>query len=194
MVRPAERADARTNRARILATAVALFAERGMDAEMRDIAERAGLAVGTVYNHFPSKDALLVAVLQQALAEVERVTERAAELPDVVAALGMFVGEGLAVAERYGALMAAISEGKLLAAQTEAIDETRRAVLGERVVQIVRRGVADGTFRPDLDAEIAAGVLWSAFLPWVLTDLRRTRTTAQIADALLAIFLDGARA
>jgi hypothetical protein len=62
------------------------------------------------------------------------------------------------------------------------------------VVQIVRRGVADGTFRPDLDAEIAAGVLWSAFLPWTLTDLRRTRTTTQIADALLAIFLDGARA
>src|SRR5918998_1769602 len=79
MVRPAERADSRTNRARILATAVALFAERGIDAEMRDIAERAGLAVGTVYNHFPSKDALLVAVLQRAIAEVEQVAERACD-------------------------------------------------------------------------------------------------------------------
>ena len=193
MVRPAERADSRTNRARILATAVALFAERGIDAEMRDIAERAGLAVGTVYNHFPSKDALLVALLQRAIAEVEQVAERACDVPDTVAAIGMFVGEGLAVAERYGALMAAISEGKVLAAR-EAVDETRRVALGERVLQLVRRGVADGTFRPDLDADVAAGVLWSAFLPWTLTELRRTRTTAQIADAVMAIFLDGARA
>jgi hypothetical protein len=53
---------------------------------------------------------------------------------------------------------------------------------------------ADGAFRADLDPEVAAGVLWSAFVPWVLTELRRTRATAQIADALPAISLDGARA
>jgi AcrR family transcriptional regulator len=193
MVQAAERADARANRARILAAAVALFAERGIDAEMREIAERAGLAVGTVYNHFPSKDDLIVAVIHDALVEVEQAAERASAEPDAVPAIRTFLSLGLTVAERYGALMAAMSEGRM-AAHKEAHDNLRLATVAQRVGGIVTRGVADGTFRADLDVEIATAVLWSVFLPWTLTELRRTRDTDQIVAALMTIFLDGARA
>jgi AcrR family transcriptional regulator len=194
MVQAAERADARANRARILAAAVALFAERGVEAEMREIADRAGLAVGTVYNHFPSKDDLIVAVLHEALIEVEQATERASMEPDAVPAIRTFLRLGLAVAERYGALMAAMSEGRVAALHKKAVDEARRSAVAQRVAGIVARGVADGTFRADLDVEVATAVLWSVFLPWTLTALRRTRDIDQIVDALMSIFLRGAGA
>lgn len=58
----ARRADARRNRARILEAADAVFAEQGPGAVTEDIARRAGVAIGTVFRHFPSKQALVEAV------------------------------------------------------------------------------------------------------------------------------------
>jgi AcrR family transcriptional regulator len=194
MVHQTERADARANRARILNAAVALLAERGVDAEMREIAERAGLAVGTVYNHFPGKDELIIAVMREAFGELEQVIDAASTEADPVRAIESFLREALAVAERYGALLAAVSEGRLAAPRKEAIDEERRMALGQRITGIVARGVAEGRFRSDLDLDVATGVISSVLLPWTLTELRQTRTVEQIVEALMAIFLDGARA
>lgn len=56
------RADARRNRERILAAAAAEFEEHGPDAALEDIAARAGVGIGTLYRHFPDRQALLVAV------------------------------------------------------------------------------------------------------------------------------------
>ena len=53
------RADARRNRERIIAAARIVFAERGVEAQMDDVAREAGVGVGTVYRHFPHKEALL---------------------------------------------------------------------------------------------------------------------------------------
>lgn len=68
------RADAGRNRARILSAARQLFAEQGPDAQMDAIAARAGVAVGTLYNHFATKQVLLAAAL------TERFTEAATEV------------------------------------------------------------------------------------------------------------------
>jgi AcrR family transcriptional regulator len=59
------RADARRNRERILESARAVFAEVGADAQIDDVARRAGVGVGTVYRHFPTKEALLVELVRQ---------------------------------------------------------------------------------------------------------------------------------
>jgi AcrR family transcriptional regulator len=59
------RADARRNRERILASARAVFAEYGADAQIDDVARQAGVGVGTVYRHFPTKEALLVELLRE---------------------------------------------------------------------------------------------------------------------------------
>jgi AcrR family transcriptional regulator len=57
------RADAARNRRHLLAAAADVFAERGLDASVSDIAKRAGVGKGTVFRHFPSKEDLLAAVV-----------------------------------------------------------------------------------------------------------------------------------
>lgn len=59
------RADAARNRLKVLEAARAAFSERGRDAQMDDIARRAGVGVGTVYRHFPTKESLALAMVQQ---------------------------------------------------------------------------------------------------------------------------------
>lgn len=59
------RADARRNRERIIAAAHELFARHGRAAQMEDIAAHAGLGIGTLYRHFPSKQALITAMVAQ---------------------------------------------------------------------------------------------------------------------------------
>ncbi len=70
-----QRADARRNRRKVLDAAKRLFAERGLDAPMDEIAAAAGVGVGTVYRHFPNKEDLLEALVEyhfSALAEAAR--------------------------------------------------------------------------------------------------------------------------
>jgi AcrR family transcriptional regulator len=59
------RADARRNRERILESARAVFSESGAEAQIDDVARRAGVGVGTVYRHFPTKEALMVELARQ---------------------------------------------------------------------------------------------------------------------------------
>jgi AcrR family transcriptional regulator len=59
------RSDARRNRERILTGARAVFAEYGSEAQMDDVARRAGVGVGTVYRHYPTKEALLVELVRE---------------------------------------------------------------------------------------------------------------------------------
>lgn len=59
------RADAARNHAKVLEAARAAFAEHGSDAQMEDVARRAGVGVGTVYRHFPTKQALAEALVEE---------------------------------------------------------------------------------------------------------------------------------
>jgi AcrR family transcriptional regulator len=58
----AQRCDAARNRDRLLEAASDAFAERGVDASLEDIAKRAGVGIGTLYRHFPTRDALVEGV------------------------------------------------------------------------------------------------------------------------------------
>lgn len=75
-----QRADARRNREAVLAAAKALFAEQGVEAQMPDVARAAGVGVGTVYRHFPTKDDLIAALVAQ---RFERLADRARESLDM---------------------------------------------------------------------------------------------------------------
>ncbi|HET9120034.1 MAG TPA: TetR/AcrR family transcriptional regulator [Solirubrobacterales bacterium] len=70
------RADARRNREAVLAAAREGFGEQGLDCQMEDIARAAGVGVGTVYRHFPNKEKLVDALVQD---RFERLAERTAE-------------------------------------------------------------------------------------------------------------------
>ena len=63
------RADARRNLERILASARALFAERGPGAQMEDIAAHAGVGIGTLYRRFPTKAALVTELVRERFQE-----------------------------------------------------------------------------------------------------------------------------
>jgi AcrR family transcriptional regulator len=89
------RADARRNRDRILESARQLFAENGAEAQIDDVARRAGVGVGTVYRHFPTKEALMAELVrrqfrlfadraQEALEQVERDEDSLAVLEEVM--------------------------------------------------------------------------------------------------------------
>lgn len=73
----ARRADARQNVDALLEAAKAVFAESGVDAPVRTIAERAGVGVGTVYRHFPLRSDLISAVFRR---EMDACVDAAAEL------------------------------------------------------------------------------------------------------------------
>jgi AcrR family transcriptional regulator len=72
-----QRADAQRNYERILSVARAVVDEQGTQASLRDIARRAGVGLGTLYRHFPTRDAMLEALLRQGF---DRLAMRAEEL------------------------------------------------------------------------------------------------------------------
>jgi len=76
------RADAERNRERILAAAAEIFAERGLDVSLDDIAAHAGVGVGTVYRRFPDKDALIDALFEEKIDRAVALADEALELED----------------------------------------------------------------------------------------------------------------
>jgi AcrR family transcriptional regulator len=83
------RADARRNRTRILDAAEAVFTEKGASASTEEVARRAGVAIGTVFRHFPTKEALLQALVGELVARLE--DEVKALVSDGEPATGLFV-------------------------------------------------------------------------------------------------------
>lgn len=76
------RADAVRNRQKLLDAALRLFAEHGIDVPLDRIAKEAGVSIGTLYNHFADRGALLDAVLPERLAELERLAAESAHAAD----------------------------------------------------------------------------------------------------------------
>jgi AcrR family transcriptional regulator len=90
------RADARRNRGQLVEAAGALFAERGPDVPMEEIARRAGVGVGTLYRRFPDRDALVRAVAFVSFHRVVENARGAAAEPDGWAGITRFVRRSVA--------------------------------------------------------------------------------------------------
>jgi AcrR family transcriptional regulator len=143
--RPA-RVDAVRNRASLLAAAEAEFAERGIDASVADIAHRAGVAKGTVFRHFATKDDLVAAVAGDRLARLVAVARRLSESPDSGAALGEFLTAAAEILQQQGlAFLRAASECNPVVA------EIRDHLLASAGA-LVDRARRDGIVRADVTA------------------------------------------
>jgi AcrR family transcriptional regulator len=135
------RADARRNRARILESARAVFAEYGAEAQIDDVARQAGVGVGTVYRHFPTKEALLVELLREkfrlfgtrAREALEQDGEPFAVLEDLLrrnaetAASDAAVQHALAGVGEHIWMQAAPEQQELVAVTDELLARARRA-------------------------------------------------------------------
>ncbi len=171
---------------------MAVFAESGLDAEIKEIAERAGLAVGTVYRHFPGKDELIAAIIEQAMCEFDQTLERVEHYDDAAAAVRTLIDEGLARDVRYGKLMTAVMEGRVSGAAKLLNLESRRLAIQERLSALIASGIRSGAFRPEIDCDIAIAMLKSVLMPRIVDDLRRDHTPQEIADGFMSLFLHGA--
>ncbi|GAA1380591.1 TetR/AcrR family transcriptional regulator [Pseudonocardia kongjuensis] len=106
------RADAVRNRTSLLAAAEIEFAQRGSDASIADIAERAGVAKGTVFRHFATKDELVAAVVGGRFTRLAAVADRLLDSPDPGAALLEFLSATAESLHRQDlAFLQTVSEG-----------------------------------------------------------------------------------
>jgi AcrR family transcriptional regulator len=105
------RADARRNYDLLVAAADAAFTEHGAEASLEDIARRAGVGIGTLYRHFPTREALLAKVLDDSLAAmVARASELESMSPPIVA-LTTWLEAMIGHATTYNGLSKALAAG-----------------------------------------------------------------------------------
>jgi AcrR family transcriptional regulator len=90
------RRDAARNRDRLLREAAGVFTEQGLAGSLEEVARRAGVSIGTLYNHFPTRDALIDALLPPRLAAVDDLAAAAEAEPDAWLAFAGFVENLLA--------------------------------------------------------------------------------------------------
>ena len=145
------RADAIRNRERVLEAAKAVFSQGGPEASLEAVARRAGVGIGTLYRHFPTREALYDAVYRR---EVEQLVELAKHLVETeiapVEALRRWLRAGvefMATKKGMAAALAMAAHGspELVA---YSLDRLTRAV-GE----LLQRAAATGEFRADVDPE-----------------------------------------
>ena len=182
------RADARQNRARLLAAARAVFCERGLHGEVTEIARRAGVGAGTLYRHFSSKEALTLAVADELGQAVLRELDRASQIDDAREALATIVHAGYQLVEEYGQLFLAMMSG---GAPTPLYEAFAAEQIDSQIAGIIQRGIDQGHFRPELDVAHAVGLLYALFAPISLTQLMGQRSLREIADASTEFFLAG---
>jgi len=140
------RADARRNREKVLAAARAVFAEQGVDAQMDDVARRADVGVGTVYRHFPTKDALLQALADELFATLAAHARTMLELDDPWEAFLQtmwFSGEKTAGDRAFSEILAA-------SRNMPPIECPGKQDLIVSVHELMRRSIAAGRMRPDV--------------------------------------------
>jgi AcrR family transcriptional regulator len=143
------RADARRNRERVLAAAREAFAEHGADLPVEEIARRAGVGVGTVYRHFPSKDALLDGLILDQFGAILAAAEEGLEKDDPWEAFNELIWFG---AERQAAdisLCDALFARKAVTQSPEVAD--LRVRLEGATEELVRRSQASGQMREDFE-------------------------------------------
>lgn len=178
LVKNPMRADARKNYDHLLAVARAVVEEQGADASLRDIARRAEVGLGTLYRHFPNREALLEALLRN---ELDEKTARAAELEASSApaeALVTWLREAVAFTRKYHGVTA------LMAA---ALDEPSSALHASCVTvraagtRLLARAQAAGLARIDIDGTELFALI--AALAW----LGEQPSLGERADHLLEI-------
>ncbi|HEY4895586.1 MAG TPA: helix-turn-helix domain-containing protein [Solirubrobacteraceae bacterium] len=146
------RADARRNRERILVAARELFAREESDVQIDDVARRAGVGVGTVYRHFPDKEALMGELVRERFGVFNERLRTALEERDAEpfdALTGAIRDNAASVAEDAATRFAFMSGGERVFAHASAEREEFMVLADE----LVERAHAAGQLRPEFIAQ-----------------------------------------
>ena len=178
------RKDAARNRALLIEAARQVFAERGLDASLDDVAHHAGVGVGTAYRHFANKYELAQAIFAEAIDGIVALAEDALGFDDPWAGIVSFL-EGAAAAQTADRGLREVLMGVHDPEKMDQVNERISAPLRE----LVERGRRSGVLRPDIDstdlgvvvimlctvADVtgdASPDLWRRYLPILLAGLR----------------------
>jgi AcrR family transcriptional regulator len=159
MARPMRR-DAARNRERLLREAADVFTEQGLAGSLEEIARRSGVSIGTLYNHFPTRDVLLDALLPPRLAALDEFAARAEAEPDAWTAFTGFVENLLNQLTGDRGLLEAFTGDFPAAAQLA--EACHRGMT--RLSTVLDRARRAGALRADASDEDVAHLLWALAL------------------------------
>jgi AcrR family transcriptional regulator len=184
VIRRRPRADAVRNRERVAIAARQAFAERGLDAQIEDVARRAGVGVGTVYRHFATKEALIDAALVLRFGDAVEIAQGALQMDDPwEAVLTAFHGAAeLNAADRC--FSGIIAQQLKVSSAVAPVMEQLLASWGELIVRAQRAGA----MRADVGAQDVPALMCG--LASVVAGAESPRAWRRY----LAIVLDGLRA
>lgn len=177
------RADAARNRALLLDAAREAFTSHGVTASLDDVARAAGVGPGTLYRHFPTRDALVLAVIDDGLTDIYRLGAALSDVPDPLQALHRWLDAYIEQGSMFQGL------ARTLASPPPAAGEDSTCHLARGAgAQLVARAVNAGMLRDDIGIDdvldMAAAIAWIGEQP--------ERDVAQ-RNRLLRVVIDGLR-
>ncbi|MCW2750855.1 MAG: putative tetR family transcriptional regulatory protein [Aeromicrobium sp.] len=181
-----KRVDARQNRDRIIQAAYEVLAELGVDAQMTDIAERAELGVATLYRNFPSKEALVNALVLERLSTGASGAQRVSEIDDAWEALTKML-EWIARRQLENRVVSQFLGGRITGS---AELHEQRDRLYASVEEVVKKAQRAGQMRKDVRVSDIRMIMVS-IAAIASTD---SPLTNRLVQRYLAVVLDGLRA
>ncbi len=144
------RADARRNHDRVLEAATAVFSAGGPDASLEAVARHAGVGIGTLYRHFPTREALFEAVYRREVQQLVDLAEQLKGEPAPVEALRRWMRANVAFIATKKGMATALAVAAHGSSELTALSFDR---LTRAVGDLMRRAVAAGDIRPDISAD-----------------------------------------
>lgn len=179
------RADAARNREKLLTAATRLFAEHGLNVPMEHIARRAEVSIGTLYKHFPTRDAFFEAIFPERLAALEALGRKALDDPDPWQGFAGYLQDLFAMhAEDHGLNEVLARELPNAAGVVKSCQQG-----AGHAAELIERAHADGRLRPDFT--IADMSTLTRAMARVIRDSLDAGTDEW--RHFLAIYLDGLR-
>ena len=144
------RADAVRNRERVLESAKAVFSAGGPEASLEAVAKRAGVGIGTLYRHFPTRQALFEAVYRREVEQLSEFAEHLRSAKDPVDALRRWLRSNVEFVATKKGMSEALA---LVVAKDSDLFSYSSALLTRTIGRLVARATAAGEIRSDISAE-----------------------------------------
>lgn len=143
------RADAARNRQKLIDVATTAFTTDGVDVPLEDIARRGGVGIGTLYRHFPTREALVLAVYQHQIDQLRRASEELPTRYPPADALHEWMRSFVRYAEIKRGVVALLRT--LLEARSDVLDDARQT-LRSSAQRLIDAATTAGTIRSGVDA------------------------------------------